>query len=275
MFFFADRLFLDSWLHLWEWRWVPNAEAIETMLLAEERQSSSILETKAVSKGKDFEDGLMSLGRRWVRGGGVKEENHASGYAACREHSFGAQRHVHESACSGERCHQFLLRELQDQMVSSCDLEALLPAAGNPTVSVTKYQANGQLWGQLAMSWQEGEVLGGDSTKLGSDEQTILKYALGQVVAVEFEEAEVGFHIAPHMDVAMTEVQILLSQSEHFHRVGKCLQGPLTGLHHSQDWKPRKLTLTLLGYGGYRPVVVYVENYQRKVKRNWWASSKW
>ena len=211
-----------------------------------------------------------------MRGGGVKEENHASGYAACREHSFGAQRHVHGNACSGEPCHQFPLRELQDQMVSSCDLEALLPAAGNPTVShfVTKYQANGQSWGQLAMSWQEGEVLGGDSTKFGSDEQTTLKYALGQVVGVGLEKAEVGFHIAPHMDVAMME-EILLSQSEHFHQVGKCLQDPLTGLHHSQDWKPRKLTLALLGYRGYTPVVVDVANYQRKVKRNWWASSRW
>jgi hypothetical protein len=156
-------------------------------------------------------------------------------------------------------------------MVSSCDLKALLPIAGNPAVShfVTKDQANGRSWGQVAMSRQE-EVWGGDSKKLGSVEQTTLKY----VVGVGFEEAEEGFRIAQRMGAAMTEVQILLNQSEHFHRVCKCLQDPLTGLHRSQDWNSRKLTLALLVYKGYAPVVVYVANYQRKAKRNWWASSK-
>lgn len=160
-------------------------------------------------------------------------------------------------------------------MVSSCDLEALLPASGNPAVSdfVTKRQAIGQLWGQVAMSWQEGEVLGGDSMKLGSVEQTTLKYALGQVVGVGFEEAGEGFRIAPHMGVAMTEVQILLSQSEHFHRVYRCLH-PSTDLHRSQHSNWRTLTLALLGYRGYTPVVVYVANCQRKGKQNWWASSR-
>ena len=118
------------------------------MLLAEERQSSSVLEMRAVSKGKDFEGELTSPERRWVRvrGGGVKEENLASGYVACQEHSFGAQRHVLESAYSGEPCHQFPLRGLRGQMASSCDLEALLPVSGNPAVSrfETKVQANDQ-----------------------------------------------------------------------------------------------------------------------------------
>lgn len=122
----------------------------------------------------------------------------------------------------------------------------------------------------MVTSWQEGEVWGEDSKKLGSAELTTLKY----VVGVGFEEVEEGFHIAPHMGVAMTEARILLSQSEHFHRVYKYLQDPLTGLHRSQDWNSRKLTLALLVYRGYAPVVVYVANYQRKAKRNWWASSK-
>lgn len=205
-----------------------------------------------------------------MRGGGVKEGNLASGYVACREHSFGAQRHVLESAYSGEPCHRFPPQGLQDQMVSSCDLEALLPVSGNPVVSHFggKDQANGQSRGQVATSWQEGEVWGEDSKKLGSAELTPLKYVVG------FEEAEEGFHFAPHMGVAMTGVQILLTQSEHFHRVCKYLQDPLTGLHRSRDWNPRKLTLGLLVYRGYAPVVVYVANYQRKAKRNWWASSK-
>jgi hypothetical protein len=84
------------------------------MLLAEERQSSPVLEMRAVSKGKDFEGGLTSPGRKWVRGGEVKEGNLAFGYAACREHNFGPQRHVPESAYSGEPCHQFPLQGLQD-----------------------------------------------------------------------------------------------------------------------------------------------------------------
>lgn len=124
------------------------------MLLAEERQSSSVLEMRAVSKGKDFEGDLTSPERKWVRGGGVKEGNLASGYAACREHNFGAQRHVLESAYSSEPCHRFPPQGLQDQMVSSCDLEALLPVSGNPVVSHfgEKDQANGQSRGQVATS---------------------------------------------------------------------------------------------------------------------------
>lgn len=95
MFSFADRLYPDLLLYLFEGRWIPNAEAIETMLLAEGRQSSSVWEMRAVSKGKDFEGGLMTPGSRWVREGGAKEGNLAC-YAACQERSFGVQSHVLE-----------------------------------------------------------------------------------------------------------------------------------------------------------------------------------